>query len=108
NRGTGRRGAWQTGLVADTYIHGHQDSVLKSHRWRTAENSAAYLLPHLQPGMTLLDVGCGPGTLTADLAARVAPGRVVAIDRSSDVVEEAKAATASVGNVEVEVGNLYD
>lgn len=94
--------------MADTYIHGHQDSVLKSHRWRTAENSAAYLLPHLQPGMTLLDVGCGPGTLTADLAARVAPGRVVAIDRSSDVVEEAKAATASVGNVEVEVGNVYD
>jgi len=38
------------------YTHGHHESVLRSHRWRTAENSAAYLLTHLQPGMTLLDV----------------------------------------------------
>ena len=36
--------------MADRYTHGHHDSVLRSHRWRTAENSAAYLLPHLQPG----------------------------------------------------------
>jgi len=51
------------------YTHGHHDSVLRSHRWRTAENSAGYLLPHLAPGMSLLDVGCGPGTITSDLAA---------------------------------------
>ena len=93
--------------MADTYIHGHHDSVLKSHRWRTAENSAAYLLPHLRPGMSLLDVGCGPGTLTADLASRVAPGRVVAIDRSEEVVDEARSTTSAVGNVEVEVADVY-
>jgi SAM-dependent methyltransferase len=62
------------------YTHGHHDSVLRSHRWRTAENSAAYLLPRLAPGMNVLDVGCGPGTITADLAAVVAPGRVVGLD----------------------------
>ena len=60
----------------DTYTHGHAEPVLQSHRWRTAENSAAYLLPSLRPGLDLLDVGCGPGTITVDLAARVAPGRV--------------------------------
>ena len=74
----------------DTYTHGHHDSVLRSHRWRTAENSAAYLLPHLRPGLDLLDVGCGPGTLTVDLARRVAPGRVVGVDVSADVIEEAR------------------
>ena len=74
----------------DTYTHGHHDSVLRSHRWRTAENSAAYLLPHLRPGLDLLDVGCGPGTLTVDLARRVAPGRVVGVDVSPEVVEEAR------------------
>src|SRR5581483_12087306 len=75
--------------VAVTYTHGHDDSVLRSHRWRTAENSAAYLLPVLEPGMDLLDVGCGPGTITVDLAARVAPGKVVGIDSAPAAIEDA-------------------
>ena len=62
---------WMTDIP---YTHGHHDSVLRSHRWRTAENSAGYLLGHLQPGMALLDVGCGPGTITCDLARRLSPG----------------------------------
>jgi SAM-dependent methyltransferase len=73
----------------DTYTHGHHDSVLRSHRWRTAQNSAAYLLPHLRPGMRLLDVGSGPGTITADLATRVAPGTATGVDREAAVVAEA-------------------
>lgn len=68
------------------YTHGHHESVLRSHLWRTAENSAPHLLAHLRAGDDLLDVGCGPGTITADLAERVAPGRVVGIDRSAEVV----------------------
>jgi hypothetical protein len=46
-----------TGVTPGKYTHGHHESVLRSHRWRTAENSAAYLLPSLRPGMRLLDVG---------------------------------------------------
>ncbi len=75
-----------------TYIHGHADAVLRSHRWRTAANSAAYLLPHLRPGLTLLDVGCGPGTITADLARLVSPGgAVVGVDAAVAAVEAARA-----------------
>jgi SAM-dependent methyltransferase len=69
------------------YTHGHHESVLRSHTWRTVENSAAYLAPHLEPGMRLLDVGCGPGTITADLARRVAPGEVIGIDAAPGVLE---------------------
>ena len=54
------------------YTHGHHESVLRSHRLRTAENSAAYLLPLLKPSDHLLDIGAGAGTITADLADRVA------------------------------------
>lgn len=54
------------------YTHGHHESVLRSHTWRTVENSAAHLVPHLRAGLDVLDVGCGPGTITADLAERVA------------------------------------
>jgi ubiquinone/menaquinone biosynthesis C-methylase UbiE len=89
---------------ADIYTHGHHDSVLTSHRWRTAANSAAYLLPHLRPGDRLLDVGCGPGTITADLAAAVAPGRVVAIDRAESVLAEARTVAPTA---EVRTGDVY-
>lgn len=90
----------------DTYSHGHHESVLRSHRWRTAENSAGYLLPHLTPGLDLLDVGCGPGNITVDLATRVAPGRVVGIDASADVITAARADTPG-DSVEFQVGDIY-
>lgn len=77
------------------YTHGHHDSVLRSHRWRTAANSAAYLLPHLRPGLDLLDVGCGPGTITVDLAGIVAPGRTQGVDAAPDVLEEARTGAAA-------------
>lgn len=94
----------------DVYTHGHHESVLRSHRWRTAENSAGYLLPHLTAGMSLLDVGCGPGTITFDLARRVAPGRVVGVDLSTDVIEQAAGAARAEGldGVELVVGDFHE
>jgi len=94
--------------MPDTYTHGHDESVLRSHRWRTAENSAGYLLPLIRPGLRLLDVGCGPGTITADLAARVAPGAVVGLDASPEVVAAATAAVGpAVTNLAFAVGDVY-
>jgi SAM-dependent methyltransferase len=91
----------------ETYTHGHHESVLRSHTWRTIENSAAYLLPHLRPGLDVLDAGCGPGTITAGLALRVAPGTVLGVDSSGDVLEAARAATKHLGNVRFEPGDVY-
>jgi SAM-dependent methyltransferase len=93
-------------MPADTYTHGHHESVLRSHTWRTAENSAAYLLPHLRPGMELLDVGCGPGTITVDLASYVAPGRIVGIDTAEAIIDQARAAEHP-DTVSFEVGSVY-
>lgn len=94
---------------ADRYTHGHHESVLRSHRWRTAANSAAFLLPHLVPGQALLDVGCGPGTITADLARAVAPGPVLGIDVSPEVVDAARGDFGAVAGVDLAfaVGDVY-
>ncbi|WP_192763821.1 methyltransferase domain-containing protein [Actinomadura algeriensis] len=92
-----------------TYTHGHHETVLSAHRWRTVENSAAYLIEHLRPGASVLDVGCGPGSITAGLAGRVAPGRVVGVDAAESVVEQAtRAIPDGVRNVEFAVGDVYD
>ena len=94
----------------DRYTHGHHESVLRSHRWRTAENSAGYLLPHLQRGQSLLDVGCGPGTVTIDLALRLAPGEVVGLDNAQQVLDVAQTSAVERGveNVRFEQGDAYE
>ena len=91
------------------YTHGHHQSVLSSHRWRTAVNSAPHLLPHLSPGQRVLDVGCGPGTITLDLAGLVGPGEVVGIDPSPAVIEVARAAAdeRGVSNVTFRTGDVF-
>lgn len=93
-----------------TYTHGHHESVLRSHRWRTAENSAGHLLRHLRPGLSLLDVGCGPGTITADLAERVAPGRVIALEHTGEALDLTRAEIRRRGldNVDLVVGDVHD
>ncbi|MGW6733865.1 class I SAM-dependent methyltransferase [Streptomyces sp. NPDC055013] len=91
------------------YTHGHHESVLRSHTWRTAANSAAYLLGSLKPHMSVLDVGCGPGTITADLAALVPDGHVTGVDRAPEILEQARAAAAGRGlaNVGFTVADVH-
>jgi ubiquinone/menaquinone biosynthesis C-methylase UbiE len=95
---------------SDRYTHGHHESVLRSHTWRTAENSAGFLLSHLQHGQSVLDVGCGPGTISADFARLVAPGQVTGIDLSLEVIELARRNTdgSDVANLSFQVGDAYD
>lgn len=97
--------------MSTQYIHGHHASVLRSHAWRTVENSCPHLLPYLDnPALTILDVGCGPGTISVDLASRIPQGFVYAIDPSADVIEKARkhAQEKGVTNVRFEVGDIFD
>ncbi|WP_181764704.1 class I SAM-dependent methyltransferase [Streptomyces albidus (ex Kaewkla and Franco 2022)] len=92
-----------------TYTHGHHAAVLRSHTWRTAENSAGYLLGALEPEMRVLDIGCGPGTITADLAALVPEGHVTGLDAASGVLEQARATAGERGldNVTFTTGDVH-
>lgn len=83
--------------ASPAYTHGYGAAVLGSHRSRTAENSAAHLLPHLEPGQRLLDVGSGAGTITADLARIVGPQNLVALEVSEDAAALTRAELARQG-----------
>ncbi|KAL2007698.1 hypothetical protein VTN00DRAFT_7680 [Thermoascus crustaceus] len=96
---------------SSVYATNHTPAVLRTHQWRTASNSAPHLLPHLRPNMTILDVGCGPGTITVDLARNYVPdGSVTGIECVSDPLIAARehAASQGVKNVEFLVGDVLD
>jgi len=99
-----------SGAPSDRYTHGHHTSVVNQHARRTAERDAHYLLPQLRPGMRLLDIGCGPGTITTGLARAVAPGEVVGIDLVPDVIATAAQHLVESGitNARFEVASVYE
>jgi ubiquinone/menaquinone biosynthesis C-methylase UbiE len=94
----------------DKYLHGYSEEHRAFLSSRTATQQAAFFLPFLQPGMRLLDCGCGMGALTTSLAEWLAPGEVIGIDREPSQVEAARAwaAEKGVSNVRFEVGNIYE
>ena len=96
-------------VTTPRYTHGHAESVLRSHRTRTAENSAAYVLAELRTGMALLDVGSGPGTITADLAERVSPGRVTALEMSDGALglTRAECERRGISDIAYAVGDVH-
>jgi len=93
--------------MAEQYTHGHFGTVLDDHSQRTAANSAAFLLPHLDPEHRLLDIGCGPGSITLDLAPHV--GEIVGIDAAPEAIDRARGAAAARGasTVEFQVADVY-
>jgi ubiquinone/menaquinone biosynthesis C-methylase UbiE len=77
---------------------------------RSAARQAGFLLPHLGPGMNLLDCGCGPGSITTDLAQHVAPGLTVGIDNDPSEVERAtqRAAELGISTVSYKTASVYE
>jgi SAM-dependent methyltransferase len=76
---------------------------------RTAARDAAFFMPHLSPGMRLLDAGCGPGSITLGLAAAVAPGETIGVDLRPAQVEQASALAAACGfaRARFEAADIY-
>jgi SAM-dependent methyltransferase len=94
----------------EVYTHGYGVYARDWMSQRTAAQAADFLIPHLRPGMRLLDCGCGPGSISADLASVVAPGKVIGIDIEPRQLEVARtlAAVRGVDNVEFQLANIYD
>ena len=93
----------------EQYTMGYGPAATGIMATRTARSHAAFFLPKLKPGMSVLDCGCGPGTVTIGFAEVVAPGQVVGteIEDSQVALARENASTRNVSNVRFEVADIY-
>lgn len=93
----------------ERYTLGYDNAHLHLFQARALAMCAPYLVPHLHAGMTVLDCGCGPGSMTIELAHQVAPGHVVGVDIQVEQFERARALASERGvdNVRFEQGDAY-
>ncbi|KAM7214891.1 S-adenosyl-L-methionine-dependent methyltransferase [Rhypophila decipiens] len=78
------------------YTQGYSQATQATHASRTVDSDASFLVPHIRPTDHILDVGCGPGTITVGFAGLISSqGSVTGVDISETVLEKAKQAVAS-------------
>lgn len=89
--------------ISDPQAQAEYVSMRRAARW------VPFFLPHLRPGMRLLDCGCGVGSITLDLAEIVAPGETVGVDVDNGQLELARAAatTRGLNNARFETASVY-
>lgn len=95
--------------MTESYTPGHSHNASAFMAHRTLESHGQFFIPHLKPGLRVLDCGCGPGSITLGIASRCAPGLVIGVDAATTQIEQAiEAATRhAVGNVRFEVASCY-
>ena len=76
---------------------------------RRTGQAGAFLAPHLRAGMRLIDCGCGPGSITVDLAQAVAPGEAIGIDLREAALMQGRtlARERGIANVAFQAASIY-
>ena len=98
------------GQAAERYVHGYEEWTRAWMAQRTARRELAFLVPHLSAGMSVIDCGCGPGSITVGLAEIVDPAEVVGIDIEPRQLDAARrlATDRGISNVRFEQGSVYE
>lgn len=95
--------------MKEGYTPGHSERAIAFMSRRRLTVDGAYFRPFLRPGMSVLDCGCGPGTITCDIAREIAPGRATGVDASASQVELAmdRAKSQAVDNAAFRRADVY-
>jgi ubiquinone/menaquinone biosynthesis C-methylase UbiE len=78
-----------------------QNDLQAAIKLRGADVYASFLMPHLRPGDSVLDCGCGVGTVALGLAEAVSEGHVVGVDLDVNGLKDAQRAAVSLGHQNV-------
>jgi len=93
----------------ETYTPGHSQNSTEFMLRRSLDTHGEFFLPFLKTGVSVLDCGCGPGSITLDIADKVAPAQVVGIDFAESQIKQARLAAEQRGcdNVRFEACDVY-
>lgn len=96
-------------MRSETYTPGHTKNATTFMGKRTLESHGAFFRPFLSEGLNILDLGCGPGTISVGLAEAVDSGNVIGIDFGESQIEKARqnASEAALSNLEFHLGSCY-
>lgn len=78
-------------MKSATYTPGHSENATEFMARRTIESHGEFFLPYLTPGVSVLDCGCGPRSITLSIARRIGNGRVVGVDFEESQIQRASA-----------------
>ncbi|HEY5707343.1 MAG TPA: methyltransferase domain-containing protein [Terrimicrobiaceae bacterium] len=97
-------------IPKENYIPGHSESTSNFMASRDLESHGFFLLPLLQPGFDVLDAGCGPATISADIADAVFPGKVTALDIATSELDHGRrlAEGREIVNLEFLAASAYE
>ena len=93
----------------ENYTLGYDPSALAFVSRRTLDSHGTFFITHLQPGIQVLDVGCGPGSITVGIASRIGSGSVIGVDMSESQVQLARQSAVEQGasNAQFRAGSAY-
>lgn len=96
-------------MISEQYTPGLDTTAVRFMAARRAETHAQFFLPFLTRGQVLLDLGCGPGTITEGLASVVAPGHAIGVDQGAAQLRDAQARAdqSQITNLTYTSGSSY-
>lgn len=96
-------------MKTDSYTPGYGPNVVEFMSKRSFDSHGRFFAAYLTAGVSVLDCGCGPGSITVGIAERISPGTVVGVDRSASQIARASdiAASGSIANITFQTADCY-
>ena len=87
-----------------------EEKIVNRVKPRTVVKEGAFFLPYIAPGLNMLDVGCGSGSMAQGFARCLNPGKVIGIDIDPDQITHAnnQAQQAKLANLTFRVADVFE
>lgn len=94
--------------MKEKFIDRKDQQANKIFERRTLSSDYRTIIPLLSPGMEILDVGCGTGTLTNEVASYIGDGTITGLDNTQSFIDSGNEHYGSTQNLNLVCNNIFD